>query len=96
MRQTISITIEQSVVASNWAYEQVKESLEARHGMVEGHVTKLKLIKRLGLLLEERHGGAMVSNSLRMVVRSNLFQSDDYFSFDVSFSKIPESFSNLT
>lgn len=47
-RQTISITIEQSVVASNRSYEQVKESLEARHGMVEGHVIKLKLIKRQG------------------------------------------------
>src|SRR6266568_4226838 len=30
MRQTISITIEHIVVASNWSYDQVKESLEAQ------------------------------------------------------------------
>ncbi len=40
MRQTISITIEQSVVASNWSYEQVKESLEARLG-VAGNIDEL-------------------------------------------------------
>ena len=33
MRQTISITIEHSVVASNRSYEQVKKSLEAGLGV---------------------------------------------------------------
>src|SRR5260370_23187973 len=40
MRQTISITIEHSVVASNRSYEQVKESLEARLG-VAGNIDEL-------------------------------------------------------
>ena len=40
MRQTISITIEHRVVASNRSYEQVKESLEARLG-VAGNIDEL-------------------------------------------------------
>jgi len=40
MKQTISITIEHRVVASNRSYEQVKKSLEARLG-VAGNLNEL-------------------------------------------------------
>jgi len=40
MRQTISITIEHIVVASNRSYEQVKEALEARLG-IAGNIDEL-------------------------------------------------------